>query len=71
MEEFKDETLICKDCGKEFIFTAGEQEFYKQNEFKNKPARCKACRDAKKAKFNSGGNRNFNSRNNFSDRRAA
>ena len=25
---YEDKTLICKDCGKEFIFSAGEQEFY-------------------------------------------
>ena len=27
---FKDENLECKDCGNEFIFTSGEQEFYQQ-----------------------------------------
>ena len=32
---FEDKTLVCKDCGKEFVWTAGEQE-------------CKACRDARK-----------------------
>ena len=31
--EFVDETLVCKDCGKEFIFTAGEQEFYAEKGF--------------------------------------
>ena len=25
---FEDKTLVCKECGKEFVFTAGEQEFY-------------------------------------------
>ena len=28
-EEFVDETLVCKECGNEFVFTAGEQKFYK------------------------------------------
>ena len=46
--EFQDETLVCKECGKEFVFTAGEQEFYKQKGFQNKPKSCKACRDARK-----------------------
>ena len=46
--EFQDETLVCKECGKEFVFTAGEQEFYQQKGFQNKPKSCKACRDAKK-----------------------
>lgn len=47
-EEFVDETLICKECGNEFVFTAGEQQFYKEKGFLNKPKSCKACRDAKK-----------------------
>src|SRR5438093_1621343 len=25
---FQDKTLTCRDCGREFIWTAGEQEFY-------------------------------------------
>ena len=29
-EEFVDETLVCKECGNEFVFTAGEQKFYKE-----------------------------------------
>ena len=47
-EVFQDETLVCKDCGAEFVFTAGEQAFYKEKGFLNKPKACKACRDAKK-----------------------
>lgn len=39
--------IICKDCGKEFDFTIGEQEFYDQMGF-DKPIRCKECRDKKK-----------------------
>lgn len=46
---YEDKTLVCKDCGNEFIFTAGEQEFYAEKGFINEPQRCKACRDAKKA----------------------
>ncbi|MCG0275867.1 MAG: zinc-ribbon domain containing protein [Thermosediminibacteraceae bacterium] len=46
---FQDKVLVCKDCGKEFVFTAGEQEFYAQKGFENEPSRCKACRDARKA----------------------
>ena len=47
-EVFEDETLVCKECGNEFVFTAGEKEFYKAKGFVNKPMRCKACRDARK-----------------------
>ena len=45
---YQDKTLICKDCGEEFIFTAGEQEFYSEKGFQNEPQRCKACRDLRK-----------------------
>ena len=43
---FEDKTLKCKECGAEFVFTAGEQEFYAEKGFQNEPQRCKACRDA-------------------------
>ena len=45
---YEDKTLVCKDCGNEFVFTAGEQAFYAEKGFQNEPQRCKACRDAKK-----------------------
>ena len=45
---FEDKTLVCKDCGKEFVWTAGEQEFYASRGFENQPQRCKPCRDAHK-----------------------
>jgi len=45
---FEDKTLQCKDCGCEFTFTAGEQEFYAEKGFENEPQRCKECRSARK-----------------------
>ena len=45
---YEDKTLVCKECGAEFVFTAGEQEFYAERGFQNEPQRCKACRDARK-----------------------
>ncbi|MGI6248356.1 MAG: zinc-ribbon domain containing protein [Acutalibacteraceae bacterium] len=45
---FEDKTLTCKDCGQEFVFTAGEQEFYAEKGFENEPQRCKDCRIARK-----------------------
>ncbi len=45
---FEDKTLKCKDCGEEFVFTAGEQEFFESKGFTNEPQRCKKCRDARK-----------------------
>lgn len=44
----EDKNLTCVDCGAEFVFTAGEQEFYKEKGFDNEPRRCQACRRAKK-----------------------
>lgn len=48
---YQDKTLVCKDCGKEFVFTAGEQEFFAERGFSNEPQRCKECRDAKKQAY--------------------
>ena len=42
---FEDKTLVCKDCGKEFVWTAGEQEFYASRGFENQPQRCKPPRE--------------------------
>lgn len=51
---FADKTITCRDCGMDFVFTAGEQEFYAQKGFTNEPTRCPSCRQARKA---SGGGR--------------
>ena len=45
---YEDKTLVCKECGKEFVFTAGEQEFYAEKGFQNEPQRCRDCRQARK-----------------------
>ena len=45
---YQDKTLICKECGTEFLFSAGEQEFYAARGFQNEPQRCKSCRDARR-----------------------
>jgi len=42
--EFVDKVLKCVDCGNEFIFTAGEQIFFHDKQFKNEPKRCKTCK---------------------------
>ncbi|HEY4356467.1 MAG TPA: zinc-ribbon domain containing protein [Acidobacteriaceae bacterium] len=46
--EFVDRLLKCCDCGNDFIFTAGEQLFFFDKQFKNDPKRCKLCK-AKRA----------------------
>ncbi|MHB1452521.1 MAG: zinc-ribbon domain-containing protein [Saccharofermentanales bacterium] len=43
-----DKMLNCKDCGAEFAFTEGEQQFYKEKGFENEPVRCPVCRKARK-----------------------
>jgi len=42
--EFQDKVLRCIDCGADFVFTAGEQLFFHDKQFKNPPKRCKACK---------------------------
>lgn len=45
---YQDKTLRCKECGQEFVFTAGEQAFYAEKGFENEPTRCRECRMARK-----------------------
>jgi len=53
---YNDKTLTCKECGREFTFSASEQEFYAEKGFTNEPGRCPECRAARKAQSrNSGG----------------
>jgi CxxC-x17-CxxC domain-containing protein len=46
-DEFTDTLIPCIDCEAEFIWTAGEQAFYRQKELQNPPKRCKSCKQAK------------------------
>ena len=54
MFKIADKTIVCKDCSQEFVFTEGEQEFYKEKGFENEPQRCPDCRRAKKQQNNRG-----------------
>ena len=42
--ELNDKVLQCADCGADFVFTAGEQEFFRLKQFKNDPKRCQPCK---------------------------
>lgn len=42
--EYVDRELSCSECGATFIFTAGEQEFFRQKGFTHDPRRCKQCK---------------------------
>lgn len=44
----QDKTLTCSDCGREFTFTASEQEFFASKGFSS-PSRCPDCRAVRKA----------------------
>ncbi len=58
-----DKTLNCRDCGYEFTFTVGEQEFFNSKGFTNEPTRCPQCRSTRKSQqsgsggFGGGGSR--------------
>ncbi len=55
---FQDKSLKCSDCGLEFTFTTGEQEFYESRGLQNEPKRCPECRRTRKAeRFGSNGDR--------------
>jgi CxxC-x17-CxxC domain-containing protein len=54
---YTDKTLVCKDCGREFVFSASEQEFYAEKGFENEPQRCRDCRAARKANRGQGNGR--------------
>ncbi|NQT48061.1 MAG: zinc-ribbon domain containing protein [Chloroflexi bacterium] len=45
---FADKTLTCRECGTEFTWTAGEQEFYQSRGLLNEPGRCPTCRSARR-----------------------
>ncbi len=46
-EEFQDVSIPCVDCLDDFVWTAGEQDFYRKKDLQNPPKRCKACKQAK------------------------
>jgi CxxC-x17-CxxC domain-containing protein len=50
-----DQNLYCRDCNQEFVFTAGEQEFYASRGLTNTPSRCPSCRAARKGQQMRGG----------------
>ena len=44
MVDYVEKTFVCKNCGTEFPFTAGEQAFYESKGIKKKPSLCPECR---------------------------
>lgn len=42
-----EKTLTCMECGAQFAFTVGEQEFFALKGYTNEPKRCPACRETR------------------------
>src|SRR5258708_35959517 len=49
VENYQGRTLTCRDCGQDFTFTVGEQEFYASRGLTNLPGRCPDCRAARRS----------------------
>ncbi len=47
-DNYADKWLVCNDCGRQFLWDAGEQAWYRLKKFFNQPKRCKNCRDRKR-----------------------
>jgi CxxC-x17-CxxC domain-containing protein len=45
---FSNRTMTCLDCKAPFIWTAGEQTFFRDKGFTHEPKRCQACRAQRK-----------------------
>ena len=54
MKEYIEKTIICKDCGKDFKLSIGEQKFYEEKGLAH-PTRCNECRQKRKASFENKG----------------
>jgi CxxC-x17-CxxC domain-containing protein len=52
---YQDQMMRCRDCGQDFVWTAGEQQFYASKGLENPPGRCPSCRAAARAARQSGG----------------
>ena len=61
--ELRDKMLRCVDCGADFVFTTGEQLFFREKQFRNEPKRCKSCKAKRVATLaTAGGGRQGSSR---------
>jgi CxxC-x17-CxxC domain-containing protein len=45
--ELFDTTIRCIDCSMDFIWSVGEQAFFRDKKLENPPKRCKDCKKAK------------------------
>ena len=68
MATLQDRLIKCVDCGEEFTFTVGEQEFYRSHGLTNAPTRCKRCRENRKGQRGGGEAREGNAHRGGSSR---
>ena len=45
--DFKDETITCVDCLRDFVWTLGEQLYYRDRKL-SPPRRCPQCRELRR-----------------------
>jgi len=50
VHSFSDREVLCVDCGSRFIFSCGEQQFYREKGFLNEPKHCKQCKAKREGK---------------------
>ncbi len=45
-EKLQDQVLMCADCGDDFTWEAGSQEYFREMGITSEPKRCEECRRA-------------------------
>lgn len=51
-KDLEDTNIHCIDCGKDFVWTSGEQMFFRDKGLTNPPKRCRDCKQAKNDRLN-------------------
>ncbi len=46
---YEDKTMVCEDCGAEFVHSGEDQARYAERGFAHEPKRCRDCREKRKA----------------------
>lgn len=67
---YADKTLTCKDCGSQFTFTQGEQQFYASKGLLNEPTRCPDCRASRKRTQGGGASSSYSSGGSYGSARS-
>ena len=52
---YEDKTIVCSDCGAEFVHSGQDQARYAERGFTNEPKRCRDCREKRKSQDGGGG----------------